>query len=98
MAFNLFNKEKRNLPTKGMLVMKIAVAVYLYYLAFDLREHFISPQTRSDFIIIAAVILFIVGATFVVITSGKDLMTGRYEGGALDPSVNETDEDEDSSL
>lgn len=81
--------ESPKLPTKLMLTIRLIIGCYLYYLVYDLRGSLLPPNT--DTVMLIAAILFLVGGGIVIVFSLRDLITGRYIGGALDDSDTDND-------
>lgn len=75
------------LPTKAMLVIRILVGIYLYYLVFQLRNAFVPPIATENIPIIIASVAFVIFGAIVIIFSIRDLSSGRFQGGALDSEV-----------
>lgn len=90
MSFDFKKLTSRpSMPTKLMLTIRLVIGVYLFYLVYDIRDSIFSSEGNLFFIIIA--ILFIVCGGIIVVFSAKDLLSGRYLGGPLDPDRDASD-------
>lgn len=82
---------KQALPSRLLLAIRMIVAIYLLYLVFGLRDSFVPPIEKEDITIIIAAIIFTIAAIIIIFFSVRSLMTGRYQGGALDADVLDDD-------
>lgn len=95
------NKKEPNkapLPTKTAIIIRIAVAAYILYLAFGLKDAFHFPIESDNLIPFIAAIVFIFAGSLIIILSLRKLITGNYRGGDMDPDKDETDTDDSSEL
>lgn len=72
------------LPTKLSLFIRAAVGVYLLYIVYTLRDVTQKYTGKELIFFLAAIVLFGVLGIFLCIHSARGLVTGRYEGGAMD--------------
>lgn len=78
------NTETTKLPTKTGLMIRLMVVAYIIYIIYSLRDvgtRYSGAQLTFYIAVLAVFAVFAVGLT---IFSVRDLIRGRYVGGALD--------------
>jgi len=99
MLFNRQNNEEgssASLPTKVALTLRIIVALYVLYMAYGLKDSFVLPIEAKNIPVIIAAVIFVFASLLIIYLSGRDLISGRFQGGALDASSKE-DNTEDTA-
>ncbi len=86
-------KKSVKLPTKVTLTIRVLVGGYLLYTAYSLREAIQTSVGREHIFFLLFTVLFVLCGVFLVLHSGRELLRGRYVGGALD----ETEEAEEET-
>lgn len=81
--------RKEKLPNKLSLMIRIGVALYLFYTVYSLRDVFNNYSGGELIFFVGMMLIFLVIGVVICIFSGRDLMQGRYEGGAMDVEMNE---------
>lgn len=87
--------KKGKLSTKASLMIRILVGAYLIYILIELFPKIFISVGVEKIIFTCAVILFACSGIAMIIFSIKDLLTGKYEGGALDSSSDNHDDSTD---
>lgn len=72
------------LPTKFMLTARVLVGGYLLYTAYSLIEGVVGGEGRDKYFLGAFMVAFTIIGILLLLFSGRDLLSGRYVGGALD--------------
>lgn len=80
--------RKAKLPNKLSLMIRIGVALYLFYTVYSLRDVFNNYSGGELIFFVGMMLIFLVIGVIICIFSGRDLMQGRYEGGAMDVEMN----------
>lgn len=80
--------RKEKLPNKLSLMIRIGVALYLFYTVYSLRDVFDNYSGGELIFFVGMMLVFLVIGVIICIFSGRDLMQGRYEGGAMDVEMN----------
>lgn len=82
----------RALPTKVMLTIRVLVGAYLLYTAYSLIGGVVGGEGRDKYFFGAFIVFFTIAGIFLMIYAGRDLLRGKYIGGAMD----DTPQDEDT--
>lgn len=88
------NDKKKNgsrLPAKLSLYIRTAVAGYLIYVVYSLRDVREYYEGMELMFFLAAMVFFGVVAVLMGGFSVYALIRGKYEGGAMDPGAEEKD-------
>lgn len=72
------------LPTKFMLTARVLVGGYLLYTAYSLIEGVVGGEGRDKYFLGAFMVAFTIIGILLLLFSGRDLLSGKYVGGALD--------------
>lgn len=83
-------ERKKRLPTKLGLMIRIGVALYLFYTVYSLKDVFGKYSGGELIFFVAMMAMFLAVGIAICIFSGRDLMQGRYEGGAMDTETVDT--------
>jgi len=75
------------LSPKMSHIIKIVLGLYLFYLVYELRENFYLPIQKENLLFVIASIVFSVVAVIIIFFSAKNLIIGKYKGGALDAGM-----------
>lgn len=73
------------LPTKVVLTIRVLVGAYLLYTAYSLIGGVVNGEGRDKYFFAAFIVFFAAAGIILMILSGRDLMRGKYAGGAMDP-------------
>lgn len=76
--------ETTKLPTKAGLMIRLMVVAYLIYIIYSLRDvgtRYSGGELAFYIVVLAVFAIFALGLT---IFSVRDLIKGRYVGGAMD--------------
>lgn len=79
------DQKGRVLPTKVVLTIRVLVGAYLLYTAYSLIGGVTGGEGRDKYFFAAFIVFFTVAGIILMIFSGRDLMRGKYAGGAMDP-------------
>ncbi len=82
------DKSNRRVPTVTMLMLRCVLGAYLIYLAKGVYDGAMEPENPMA-IFLAFAVLFLAFGIVAIFMGAKDLLTGRYVGGAGDPAVME---------
>ena len=72
------NNNRRKGDTKVGLTLRILVAAYVLYLAYDLIRGFGETAENNRIFIAAAIVLFLIGGGAILILSAKKLIRKEY--------------------
>lgn len=81
------------LPSQLSLLIRILVAGYLLYTVFSMRDVGSRYSGGELMIFVAAMIVFGAAAAVIGGISARDLMRGRYIGGAMDENAEAGEEE-----
>lgn len=82
------NMNNSNLPNQTGLTIRVIVAGYLVYLGYSI----ITSGDEKSWLLWASAVFFCIFGVVFCLLSLKDLVTGRYQGGKLDPEENPEDD------
>ena len=71
--------NKKKYPTKSSLIIRIAAAAYLLYLAWGLRGALTTYEGMQKIFFLVAIILFVVVSVVIGGSSLKAFLNGDYE-------------------
>ena len=74
------DKNNKNYPSQTVLTIRAIVGGYVIYLAYQI----ITSKSETTPLMWAAIVLFIVAGSALVIMSVKHFICGEYEGGKKD--------------
>ena len=84
-------KQPVFLPRKGSLNLRLIGGGYLLYLCYQLGKGLSEAKQNDKLIMMAAIVVFAVVGVIIVVTSLKALKEGRFVGGAMDHSEENTE-------
>lgn len=76
--------ETKYLPTTFTLTVRALVGAYLLYTAYSLIDGVMNGEGRDKYFFGVFLIAFTVIGILLLLCAGRDLLRGRYVGGALD--------------
>lgn len=76
-------------PSKTSLLIRILVGGYLLYTLFELVPKMFVSSGIEKIVFMCAVLVFSISGLCLVLLSLRSLITGKYEGGSLDPNADE---------
>ena len=72
------------LPTKFMLTARVLVGGYLLQTSYSLIEGVVGGEGRDKYFLGAFMVAFTIIGILLILFAGRDLLSGKYVGGALD--------------
>ncbi len=72
------------LPTKFTLTVRALVGGYLLYTSYELIDSLASGEPKEKVFFAIAMIAFTIIGIVLLFLSGKSLIKGKYQGGAMD--------------
>ena len=82
------------LPTKFMLIVRIAAGAYVAYAGYSVKDGLASVAGAEKVFLTAAVIAFPIIGILLILHSIKSLMAGKYVDGAMDAGAGQNVEEE----
>ena len=82
------------LPTKFMLIVRIAAGAYVAYAGYSVKDGLASVAGAEKVFLTAAAIAFPVVGILLIIHSIRALMAGKYVDGAMDAGAGQNVEEE----
>lgn len=80
------------LPPKFSLTIRVLVGAYVIYLSYGLIDGVVGGEGRDKYFLGAFMIAFAVIGLLLLFFSGRDLLQGKYVGGAMDAGDGEAEE------
>jgi glucan phosphoethanolaminetransferase (alkaline phosphatase superfamily) len=78
------NTKKKNHPTKTSLILRMAASLYLFYLAWGLKDAPASHTGMESLLYMAAIVAFVLVALIMGGLSLKAYIAGNYSGSQSD--------------
>lgn len=90
--------DSKYLPPQFALVARICVGGYLLYTAFSLFDSVVNGEGTSRYWMGIAMVVFTIVGILLVFFSGRDMLRGKYVGGAMDAGTEEEEEEAENIL
>ena len=88
--------KKKVLFPKSTLIIRLIAGGYLVYLAYELliglRNN--TADSAPMTVTVGAAVLFAICGLILVVINGKDFLKGNYQGGIMDPSREQIDDNQ----
>lgn len=81
--------DSKYLPPQFALVARICVGGYLLYTAYSLIDSVINGEGISRYWMGIAMVVFTIVGILLIFFSGRDMLRGKYVGGAMDAGTEE---------
>ena len=89
--------KKKVLFPKSTLIIRLIAGGYLVYLAYELliglRNN--TADSAPVAVTVGAAVLFAICGLILVVINGKDFLKGNYQGGIMDPSREQIDDNQE---